>query len=54
MATEGQLVAADGEGAAGLVGGRGHGAFSGRQLSSASIHRVTYAHCPVVVVRTGS
>jgi len=35
-----------------VVGHRGHGAFHGMQLGSVSIHCVTTALCPVVVVRT--
>ena len=34
-----------------VVGSRGHGAFTGMMLGSVSIHCVTSAHCPVVVVR---
>jgi nucleotide-binding universal stress UspA family protein len=34
-----------------VVGSRGHGAFRGMLLGSVSIHCVTGAHCPVVVVR---
>ncbi len=34
-----------------VVGHRGHGAFSGMMLGSVSIHCVTNAACPVVVVR---
>lgn len=34
-----------------VVGRHGHGAFSGMLLGSVSIHCVTGAHCPVVVVR---
>jgi nucleotide-binding universal stress UspA family protein len=37
-----------------VVGNRGHGAFHGMLLGSVSIHCVTNATCPVVVVRTGS
>jgi nucleotide-binding universal stress UspA family protein len=35
-----------------VVGSRGHGAFTGMMLGSVSIHCVTNARCPVVVVRT--
>jgi nucleotide-binding universal stress UspA family protein len=34
-----------------VVGHRGHGAFTGMLVGSVSIHCVTNAHCPVVVVR---
>jgi nucleotide-binding universal stress UspA family protein len=34
-----------------VVGNRGHGAFHGMLLGSVSIHCVTAAPCPVVVVR---
>ncbi len=34
-----------------VVGHRGHGAFTGMLVGSVSIHCVTHAHCPVVVVR---
>jgi nucleotide-binding universal stress UspA family protein len=34
-----------------VVGHRGHGAFTGMLIGSVSIHCVTHAHCPVVVVR---
>lgn len=34
-----------------VVGQRGHGAFTGMVLGSVSIHCVTSARCPVVVVR---
>jgi nucleotide-binding universal stress UspA family protein len=34
-----------------VVGSRGHGAFTGMLVGSVSIHCVTNAHCPVVVVR---
>jgi len=34
-----------------VVGHRGHGAFTGMLLGSVSIHCVTGAFCPVVVVR---
>jgi len=33
-----------------VVGRHGHGAFSGMLLGSVSIHCVTGAHCPVVVI----
>jgi nucleotide-binding universal stress UspA family protein len=36
-----------------VVGSRGHGAFTGMLLGSVSIHCVTGAFCPVVVVRGG-
>jgi len=36
-----------------VVGHRGHGAFTGMLVGSVSIHCVTGAHCPVVVVRGG-
>jgi nucleotide-binding universal stress UspA family protein len=34
-----------------VVGNRGHGAFHGMMLGSVSIHCVTTARCPVLVVR---
>jgi nucleotide-binding universal stress UspA family protein len=34
-----------------VVGHHGHGAFTGMLLGSVSIHCVTGAHCPVVVIR---
>jgi nucleotide-binding universal stress UspA family protein len=34
-----------------VVGSHGHGAFTGMLVGSVSIHCVTGAHCPVVVVR---
>jgi nucleotide-binding universal stress UspA family protein len=34
-----------------VVGNRGHGAFTGMLVGSVSMHCVTHAHCPVVVVR---
>jgi nucleotide-binding universal stress UspA family protein len=34
-----------------VVGSHGHGAFTGMMLGSVSIHCVTSAFCPVVVVR---
>ena len=34
-----------------VVGYRGHGAFPGMLVGSVSIHCVTNARCPVVVVR---
>jgi nucleotide-binding universal stress UspA family protein len=34
-----------------VVGNRGHGAFTGMLVGSVSIHCVTNARCPVVVVR---
>jgi nucleotide-binding universal stress UspA family protein len=36
-----------------VVGHRGHGAFTGMLVGSVSIHCVTGAFCPVVVVRHG-
>jgi nucleotide-binding universal stress UspA family protein len=36
-----------------VVGHRGHSAFTGMLIGSVSIHCVTHAHCPVVVVRGG-
>jgi nucleotide-binding universal stress UspA family protein len=36
-----------------VVGHRGHGAFTGMMLGSVSIHCVSSAFCPVVVVRGG-
>lgn len=36
-----------------VVGSRGHGAFTGMLVGSVSIHCVTGAFCPVVVVRGG-
>ena len=35
-----------------VVGHRGHGAFTGMLVGSVSVHCVTHAHCPVVVVRS--
>jgi nucleotide-binding universal stress UspA family protein len=35
-----------------VVGSHGHGAFTGMLVGSVSIHCVTHAHCPVVVVRS--
>jgi nucleotide-binding universal stress UspA family protein len=35
-----------------VVGNRGHGAFHGMLLGSVSIHCVTNATCPVLVVRS--
>jgi nucleotide-binding universal stress UspA family protein len=35
-----------------VVGSRGHGAFTGMLVGSVSVHCVTHAHCPVVVIRT--
>jgi nucleotide-binding universal stress UspA family protein len=37
-----------------VVGHRGHGAFTGMLLGSVSMHCVTNAACPVVVVRSRS
>jgi nucleotide-binding universal stress UspA family protein len=34
-----------------VVGNRGHGAFTGMLVGSVSMHCVTHARCPVVVVR---
>lgn len=34
-----------------VVGSHGHGGFSGMLVGSVSIHCVTHASCPVVVVR---
>jgi nucleotide-binding universal stress UspA family protein len=34
-----------------VVGRRGHGQFTGMLLGSVSMHCVTHAHCPVVVVK---
>jgi nucleotide-binding universal stress UspA family protein len=34
-----------------VVGSHGHGAFTGMLVGSVSIHCVTGAHCPVVVIR---
>ena len=36
-----------------VVGHKGHGAFTGMLVGSVSIHCVTSAFCPVVVVRPG-
>jgi nucleotide-binding universal stress UspA family protein len=36
-----------------VVGSRGHGSWTGMLVGSVSIHCVTGAHCPVVVVRGG-
>ncbi|HEY1321723.1 MAG TPA: universal stress protein [Streptosporangiaceae bacterium] len=45
------LIDASKEAALLVVGSRGHGAFRGMLVGSVSIHCVTGAHCPVVVVR---
>jgi len=37
-----------------VVGSHGHGAFTGMLLGSVSIHCVTGAFCPVVVIRAGN
>ena len=37
-----------------IVGNRGHGAFHGMMLGSVSIHCVSNATCPVVVVRSAA
>ena len=37
-----------------VVGRQGHGAFTGMLVGSVSIHCVTGAHCPVVVIRGGN
>lgn len=34
-----------------VVGGSGHGAFTGMLVGSVSLHCVTHAFCPVTVVR---
>jgi nucleotide-binding universal stress UspA family protein len=34
-----------------VIGHRGHGAFAGMLVGSVSIHCVTHASCPVVVIR---
>ena len=34
-----------------VVGSRGHSTFKGMLLASVSMHCVTHAHCPVLVVR---
>jgi nucleotide-binding universal stress UspA family protein len=45
------LIEASEEASLLVVGRHGHGAFSGMLLGSVSIHCVTGAHCPVVVIR---
>jgi nucleotide-binding universal stress UspA family protein len=45
------LIDASGEADLLVVGRHGHGAFTGMLLGSVSIHCVTGAFCPVVVVR---
>lgn len=47
-----QLVAASKGANLLVVGSRGLGAFRGMLLGSVSMHCVTSAHCPVLVVRT--
>ena len=48
------LIAASQEADLLVVGSHGHGAFTGMLLGSGSIHCVTGAFCPVVVVRGGN
>lgn len=45
------LVEQSGEADLLVVGSRGHGAFTGMLVGSVSIHCVTNAQCPVVVIR---
>jgi nucleotide-binding universal stress UspA family protein len=37
-----------------VLGSRGHSAYTGMLVGSVSMHCVTHAHCPVVVVREGA
>jgi nucleotide-binding universal stress UspA family protein len=46
------LIDASSEAGLLVVGRRGYGAFTGMLLGSVSIHCVTGAHCPVVVVHS--
>jgi nucleotide-binding universal stress UspA family protein len=45
------LVEQSGEADLLVVGSHGHGAFTGMLVGSVSIHCVTNAQCPVVVIR---